>query len=173
MIQRQMAENTNYYMQIRKQLGLSREKASERMKTISPEKLEKIENGKQEPNPADIMELAEGYGEPGIRNYYCAHDCPMGQYFVPEVEFKELEKTVLQMIASLNSMHSMQERLIAISADGKIDDDEIRDFIKIQKELERISMATNSMQLWAEKMLQEGAINLERYNSIMREYEAK
>lgn len=168
-----MAVKVNYYLSIRKEKGLSRASASELMKTISPEKLEKIENEKQEPMPADIMELAEGYNEPSIRNYYCAHDCPMGQFFVPEVELKELEKTVLQMLASLNTMHAMQERFIAISADGRIDDDEIRDFIKIQKELERITMAADSMQLWAEKMLSAGAINMDIYNRVLKEYEEK
>ena len=156
-------------MEIRKNRGLSREKASELMDTLSPDKIEKIENEKQDPTPADIMEMANGYEEPSIRNYYCAHDCPMGQYFVPSVEFKELEKTVLQMVAALNSMHSMQERLIAISADGKIDNDEIRDFVRIQKELERISMATDSMQLWSEKMLSTGAIDMKKYNEIVKE----
>lgn len=168
-----MSDKSNYYIEIRKNLGLSREKASELMETISPEKLEKIENGKQAPTPADIMELAEGYGEPSIRNYYCAHECPMGQYFVPEVKFKELEKTVLQMVAALNSMHSMQERLIAISADGRIDDNEIRDFVRIQKELDRISMAAASMQLWVEKMLADGAIDMDVYNRIVQEFEAE
>ena len=168
-----MGDKTNYYLRIRKELGLSREKASELMTTISPEKLEKIENGKQEPSPADILEMAEGYGEPSIRNYYCAHDCPMGQYFVPEIEFKDLEKTVLQMIASLNSMHSMQERLIAISADGRIDANEIRDFIRIKKELERISNATASMQLWVEKMLAAGTIDPDMYNAVLSEFETE
>jgi transcriptional regulator with XRE-family HTH domain len=163
-------EKTNYYLSVRKKNGLSREKASELMDTLSPEKIEKIENGKQEPTPADIMEMAKGYGEPSIRNYYCAHDCPMGKFYVREIEIKELEKTVLQMIASLNAMHGLQERLISISADGKIDDKEIRDFVRIQKELERISMSTASMQLWAEKMLTIGAINMEKYNEILSEY---
>ena len=164
-----MKRGSNYYLEIRKNRGLSREKASELMDTLSPDKIEKIENEKQDPTPADIMEMANGYEEPSIRNYYCAHDCPMGQYFVPSVEFKELEKTVLQMVAALNSMHSMQERLIAISADGKIDNDEIRDFVRIQKELERISMATDSMQLWSEKMLSTGAIDMKKYNEIVKE----
>ena len=164
-----MKRGSNYYLEIRKNRGLSREKASELMDTLSPDKIEKIENEKQDPTPADIMEMANGYEEPSIRNYYCAHDCPMGQYFVPSVEFKELEKTVLQMVAALNSMHSMQERLIDISADGKIDDDEIRDFVRIQKELERISMATDSMQLWSEKMLSTGAIDMKKYNEIVKE----
>ena len=158
-----------YYIELRKKLGLSREKASERMVTISPEKLEKIENEKQDPTPADIMELAQAYQDPAIPNYYCAHKCRIGQCYIPEVEFKELEKTVLQMIASLNAMHAMQERLIAISADGKIDDNEIKDFITIQKELDRIALAAASMQLWTEKMMSTGVIDMEKYNTILKE----
>lgn len=165
-----MEKKSNYYLEIRKKHGLSREKASELMDTLSPEKIEKIENEKQAPTPMDIMEMAAGYDEPSMRNYYCAHDCPMGQYYVPSIEFKELEKTVLQMVAALNSMYSMQERLIAISADGKIEGDEIRDFVRIQKELERISAATDSMQLWAEKMLSAGAIDLDKYNKYLEEF---
>lgn len=165
-----MEGKKNYYLEIRKKHGLSRDKASELMDTLSPEKIEKIENEKQDPTPADIMELAKGYGEPSVRNYYCAHDCPMGKYFVPEVKIKELEKTVLQMIASLNAMHAMQERLVAISADGIIDENEIRDFIRIERELERISMATDSMQLWTEEMLSVGAIDIEKYNEILKEF---
>lgn len=165
-----MKKKSNYYLEIRKKHGLSREKASELMDTLSPEKIEKIENEKQAPTPMDVMEMAAGYDEPSMRNYYCAHDCPMGQYYVPSVEFKELEKTVLQMVAALNSMHSMQERLIDISADGKIEGDEIRDFVRIQKELERISSATDSMQLWAEKMVSTGAIDMEKYNKYLEEF---
>ena len=39
----------NLYTEIRNKLGLSREKASELLETISPEKLERIENEKQMP----------------------------------------------------------------------------------------------------------------------------
>ena len=58
---------------------------------------------------------------------------------------------VLQMLASLNSMDKEKDRLIEITADGKIEKDELRDFIKIQKELEKISVTVEALQLWAEK----------------------
>ena len=70
-------------------------------------------------------------------------------------------------------MHSMQERLIAISADGRIDANEIRDFIRIKKELERISNATASMQLWVEKMLAAGTIDPDMYNAVLSEFETE
>ena len=59
-----------------------------------------------------------------------------------------------------------KERLIEITADGNIDDDEIKDFVFIQQELERISITVETLQLWVERMLADGKINLEKYNEI-------
>ena len=122
----------NLYIEVRNNLGLSREEASELLETISPEKLLRIENEKQLPQPDDVMIMAEKYAEPNIRNYYCANQCPMGQYYVPTVKFNDLEKTVLKLVASLNSMHAKQERLIEIAEDGIITDDELEDLAKIR-----------------------------------------
>ena len=157
----------NLYIEVRNNLGLSREEASELLETISPEKLLRIENEKQLPQPDDVMIMAEKYAEPNIRNYYCANQCPMGQYYVPTVKFNDLEKTVLKLVASLNSMHAKQERLIEIAEDGIITDDELEDLAKIQKELERVSMAVDTLELWVEKMMSSGLIDMEKYMEIL------
>ena len=69
------------------------------------------------------------------------------------------------MFASLNSVNKRNERLIEITADGVISNDEIDDFIYIQEELERISITVETLQLWAEKMLANGIIDAEAYNA--------
>ena len=46
---------------------------------------------------------------------------------------------------------------------GKIDKNEIDDFIYIQQELERISVTVEALQLWAEKMLADGVIDKDEY----------
>ena len=69
------------------------------------------------------------------------------------------------MLASLNAMNRKKERLIEISADGTIDDEEICDFIKIQEELERISITVETLQFWAEKMLADNRINMDLYET--------
>ena len=51
----------NIYIEVRNSLGLSREKASELLETISPEKIERIENEKQLPSPEDVMISEETY----------------------------------------------------------------------------------------------------------------
>ena len=115
------------------------------------------------------MAMAEGYKMPDLCNYYCANECPIGKQYVPEIKIKDLSKIVLEMLASLNAMNRKKERLIEISADGTIDDDEIQDFIKIQEELERISITVETLQLWAEKMLAENKINMDLYESYINQ----
>lgn len=159
-------ENKNIYHSTREELGLSREAASELLGTIPPERIERIENEKILPHPEDILAMSKGYKAPHLCNYYCSNECPIGQEYVPEIKVKDLSQIILEMLASLNSMKKSQEKLIEITADGVIDDDELADFIHIQEELERISITVETLQLWAEQMIAEGKIDLAKYNAI-------
>ena len=162
-------ENKNRYFQAREDLGLTRAEASELLEVISEDRVEKIENERIAPQPYDVLAMARAYKKPSLCNYYCSNQCPIGQEYVPEVQIKELSAIVLEMLASLNSVDKRKERLIEITADGKIDGDEIDDFIAIQKELERISITVETLQLWAEKMLLSGQIDPERYKARKQE----
>ena len=148
----------------REELGLSREKASELLETIAPERIEKIESERSLPRPDEVLIMAEKYKTPSLCNYFCARQCPIGQQYVPEIRSSELSDIVLKMLASLNAMDRKKERLIEIAADGTISKDEIDDFVRIQKELERISVTVETLQLWVEKMLANGRIDTEAYN---------
>ncbi len=155
---------------VRKEQGLTRDEvcdaAQQLQKPLQPERLERIENGKFDITPEEVLLLAEIYGEPTLCNQYCARECPIGKKYVPEVKVKDLTQIVLEMLSSLNSMKKSQERLIEITADGEIADDEIQDFVYIQKELERISVTVETLQLWVEQMLADEKINLKKYNEI-------
>ena len=161
-------ENKNIYQTTREALRLTRETASELLETIPPERIEKIENERSLPHPDEVLTMAEKYKQPGLCNYYCANQCPIGQEYVPEVKIKDLSQIVLEMLASLNSMNRRKDRLIEITADGVISDDELEDFIRIREELERISIAVETLQLWSERMLATGAINPEQYEAYER-----
>lgn len=159
-------ENKNIYHLCREELKLTRESASELLGGITPERIEKIENEKSLPHPDEVLLMSEKYKKPSLCNYYCANQCPIGQEYVPEIKVKDLSQIVLEMLASLNSVNKKKERLIEITADGVIDNDEIADFVYIQDELERISLTVESLQLWAEEMLASGVINMDTYESI-------
>lgn len=158
-------DNKKPYQMRREELGLSREKASELLGAIPPERIEKIENEKSLPHPDEVLAMSEAYKMPALCNYYCANECPIGKQYVPEVKVKDLSQIVLEMLSSLNSMHRKQERLIEITADGLIEGDEIKDFVHIQEELEKISITVEMLQLWSEQMVANNQIDIEAYNS--------
>lgn len=124
-------ENKNNYQLAREELGLTREKTSELLETIAPERIEKIENERTVPRPDEVLTMAEKYKRPSLCNYYCSRQCPVGERYVPPVSMRELSAIVLEMLASLNAMDRKKERLIEITADGEITNDEINDFIHI------------------------------------------
>ena len=159
-------ENKTIYQTTRENLKLSREAAEELLETVSAERIEKIESRRTLPHPDEVLIMAEKYKQPDLCNYYCARQCPIGQQYVPEVKIKDLSQIVLEMLASLNAMQNMKERLIEITVDGKISGDELADFVFIQKELERISIAVETLQLWSERMLATGAIDQAKYDAL-------
>ena len=161
------------YKSIRKEHDMTRDEvcdvAVDLGRHMQPERLERIENGKLDIHPEEVMLLSEIYGEPTLCNHYCSKDCPIGQKYVPEIKVKDLTQIVLEMLSSLNSMKKSQERLIEITADGIIEDDEIKDFVFIQKELERISITVETLQLWVEEMIAENKIDKEKYKKLISE----
>ncbi len=161
-------QNKTKFQLVREELGLSRERAAELLETVSPERIEKIESEKCAPYPDEVLTMAQKYKRPGLCNYYCSNLCPIGREYVPEIQTKELSAIVLEMLASLNAVNKKQERLIEITADGKIDNGELDDFIAIQEQLEKISITVETLQLWSEKMLLSGAIDLDAYEAKRR-----
>ena len=165
MARRSTKENKNLYQTTRENLDLTREEASELLETVSPERIEKIENERSLPYPDEVLLMSDKYKQPTLCNYYCANQCPIGQQYVPEIKIKDLSQIVLEMLASLNAMNKKKERLIEITADGIISGDELEDFIFIQEKLERISITVETLQLWSEKMLATGVIDAEQYSA--------
>lgn len=161
------------YKETRKKHNLTRDEVCDEASLLNfplqPERLERIENGKFSISPEEVMLLSKIYGEPTLCNHFCANECPIGKKYVPEIQVKDLTQIVLEMLSSLNSMKNSQERLIEITANGEIGDDEIRDFVFIQSKLEKLSMTIESLQLWVEQMLADKKINLEKYNEIVNE----
>lgn len=154
-------ENKTIYQVCREEQGLTREKASELMDGVSESRIEKIEYEQQEPTPYDVVQMADCYKRPELCNYYCSHKCAIGDRYVPHVEVAELSNIILETIASLNEINPLTGRLIQIARDGKISDDEIKDFAYISKKLDEVSLAIDSLNLWVDKTASENNLNVE------------
>ena len=111
-------ENKNIYQISRENLGLTREKASELLESVTADRIEKIESERSLPHPDEVLTMSQKYKIPSLCNHYCSQECPIGMQYVPKVESKVLSQIVLEMLASLNSIDKKKNRLIEITADG-------------------------------------------------------
>ena len=72
---------------------------------------------------------------------------------------KELSQITLEMLSTLNKLTNAKDRLIEITVDGKVSEDEIPDFLKIKNELEKMAMAIDSLNLWIDQTIATGKID--------------
>ena len=103
--------------------------------------------------------MADGYKNPSLCNYFCSHECPIGIEYVPEVKSKELSQITLEMLATLNKLSRDKDRLVEITVDGEITEDEIPDFLKIKEELEKMALTIDSLNLWIDNTIISGKID--------------
>ena len=152
-------ENKTVYQKSREAMGYTRDAAAEKLEFISSDRIEKIEYEKSMPHPEEVMAMAECYKTPSLCNYFCSHECPIGIEHVPEIQEKELSQITLEMLATLNKLTKAKERLIEITVDGELTEDEIPDFFQIKGELEKMAMAIDSLNLWIDQTIATGKID--------------
>lgn len=142
----------NIYRKSREAAGLTREAAAEQLQFISEDRLERIENEKSALHPDEIHAMAECYNNPSLFNYYCANECPIGRERVPEIKLKNLSQITLEMLVMINTLSKEKDRLVEITVDGEISQDELPDFSEIKRNLDKMSQAIDALNLWLEHM---------------------
>ena len=143
-------ENKSIYQIAREEAGLTRAEASEKLGFISESRLEKIESGKTGIHPEEVLAMSKAYEAPAFCNSYCANECPIGKEFIPEIKVKDLSTITLEMLNTINRLNNEKERLVEITVDGEISEDELADFNRIKADLEEMSMSLDSLKLWLE-----------------------
>ena len=146
-------ENKSIWQTTREELGLTREKAGELIPGFSPERIEKIENGRTQIQPEDALLLAEYYKAPALVNYYCCNECPIGESHAVRAESKELTQIAVETLNAVNQMSRIKDRLLEIAEDGKVCNDELEDFMKIKSVLDKLSQSVSNLQLWMDEQI--------------------
>lgn len=149
-------ENKNIYQLSREEAGMTRSQASDALVFMSDSRIEKIESEKCEPHPDEILAMANAYKKPGLCNYYCSNECPIGRIHVPEIKSKDLAQITLEMLSTINILSKQKDRLVEITVDGEITNDEMDDFLKIKGELDKMTTSIESLKLWIDQMVAEG-----------------
>ena len=150
---RSTKENKSIWQITREDLGLTREKAGELIPGFSPERIEKIENGRTQIQPEDALLLAEYYKAPALVNYYCCNECPIGESHAVRAESKELTQIAVETLNAVNQMSRIKDRLLEIAEDGKVCNDELEDFMKIKTVLDKLSQSVSNLQLWMDEQI--------------------
>lgn len=153
MPRRSVKEDKNLFFVSRENAGLTREAASEKTGFLSGDRIERIESDKSVAHPDEVLAMAKAYGDPMLINRYCTGECPIGQKYVPEVTEEELSSIVLNIIDSVNGLSASKDRLIGITADGVITEEERPDMEQILSDLERVSSAAGTLKLLLEKWI--------------------
>jgi hypothetical protein len=152
---RSVKEDKTIYQETREECGLSRAAAAELLECISESRIEKIELSGSLPHPDEVLVMAKKYKKPSLCNYYCSRECPIGQEYVPAVEVTDLPTVTLEILRLLGRLDAEKERLIEISVDGTISEDERADFEKIKDELDKMSLAVDSLKAWFDERIGE------------------
>ena len=155
MPRRSTRENKNVYQLSRERAQLTREAAAERMVFLTSARIEKIESERSAPHPEEVLAMAEAYGDPMLRNTYCTRECPIGRKYAPRAEEKSISQITLDMVVTLNDLMRDRDRLMEITVDGAISDEEQKDFRKTRENLERMSSAIESLKLWVDGAMEQ------------------
>ena len=131
----------------------SREGAAELL-GVSVSSLADYELGNTKVVPVDkVVLMADLYNAPELKNYYCTHECPIGEGTVHKLEVAELDRLTIKLLATLRNMTGIKDTLIDIAEDGIISEREKPKLNEVLEALDAIVRHSQELRLWAEKNL--------------------
>ncbi len=117
---------------------------------IERTKLLAIESGDKMPSPDDVVSMARVYEAPELCNYYCTNQCPIGKD-KPTLMYDDLNEISVRLMSALHYLQQSSDTIYRVLEDGRINDGEQDDFMKIIETLKKLSYSADSLELWAKK----------------------
>lgn len=137
----------------------SREGAAEAL-GVSASSLADYELGITKVIPVDkVVMMADLYNAPELKAWYCTSECPIGKSFpMPSSELSTVERTTLNLLRQLRQedVEEVKEKLIDITADGVISEDERVDLQQILSYLDGLIKAAGELRLIGLKAMNGG-----------------
>ena len=137
----------------------SREGAAEAL-GVSVSSLADYELGITKVIPVDkVVLMADLYNAPELKAWYCSSECPIGRSLpMPSSELSSVERTTLNLIRKLRqeNVEEVREKLIDITADGIISEDEQIDLKEILSYLDELIKAAGELRIIGLKAIMNG-----------------
>lgn len=104
--------------------------------------------------------MADLYNAPELLNYYCLHECPIGPNHPISAEVVTIDRATVKLLKELQSgvLSRLKDKLLEISEDGVIDEDELPVLNEIIESLDRISIAASELKIIGQKVAGGGAL---------------
>ncbi len=117
---------------------------------IERTKLLAIESGDKIPGPDDVLSMAKVYDAPELCNYFCTNQCPIGNG-KPALIYENLPEISVRLLSAMHLLENLSDTIYRILEDGKINPDEVDDFMTVVETLKKLSYSADSLELWAKK----------------------
>ena len=127
----------------------SREGAADIM-GIDRGRLYRMETGLTDPYPEEAVLMADLYGDPKLKNWYCREKCPIGEC-LPVVEDQTIEKLTVKALVSLRKTSEVKDMLLDIMADGIVSKEEIPSLKEIIATLDELDCVRQNLKNWIEQ----------------------
>ncbi len=125
----------------------SREGAAERL-GMSVSSVADAELGLTKCMPVDkAVLMADLYNAPHLLNYYCLNECPIGCRHSISDEVVDIDRVTVKLLKRLkvDDLEKIKDRLLDISEDGVIEDEEKPDLVSVLKYLEDLAKVISEL----------------------------
>lgn len=137
----------------------SRESAAELL-DMSVSSLEEAETGKHKVMPPEKAWLmAERYGAPEMRNWYCLNECPMGKGMAISCDFVMIDRAAVKLtrVFRKEKIQWLKNTLQDIAMDGVISDSELEDLDGVVDQLKDVARIISELEIIRER--RKGGLN--------------
>lgn len=141
------------FKEARNQAGMSRDEAAFRLH-IGSRTLTNYEHGFTVTPPEIALKMQKVYRDPTLTARYCSNYCPIGQIFAHQVpEHNNLCQAVLGLLKEQNDVEQIRTKLIEITADGIVEQNELPAFELVMEELLDLEKKIEEVKLQAAYIL--------------------
>lgn len=130
------------YGRYRKAAGLTQERAAELL-GVTVRSVAAWERGESVPPGMRVLAMADIYNAPTICIEHLRFNVAIARDVLPPVPYVHLPQAVCQLCAALRKVQEehAEDQLLAIAADGRVDEMEERQFVELTEELDDVIAA--------------------------------
>ena len=166
----QQMENGNKYLLARRKAAETNERLCSREKTaellgVSPSTLANYELDVTKTVPPDaVVMMADLYGAPELKCWYCAHDCPIGRGMPIPTQICRIELIAVKVFKTISegALESLSAKLLEISAAGRLTRENRADIIWLISHIDSVTELFGELKLSCQKLLSAGEANGKR-----------